>query len=298
MSETVLILGASGKIGRHAAAAFGAAGWTVRLYERRAGDMVRQAEGAQVIVNGLNPPNYHNWAKLVPQITAQVLDAARSSGATVIVPGNVYVFGDTPGLWSETTPHRPVSRKGRIREEMEQTYAASGVQTILLRAGDFISGTAGDTDLMSHVHLRGLGRGVVTSLGPPDTLHAYAYLPDWARCAVGLAEKRSMLPVWTDVSLGEANFTITELADTLSEALGRPLQVKEFGWWQMRLAAPVWELARELLEMRYLWATPHGLDQSKLEALLPDFRNTDLATVMCSGLGPAKRPRPTATRPT
>lgn len=284
MTGTVLILGASGKIGRHASAAFNAAGWTVRAYDRQAGDMTRQAAGAQVIVNGLNPPNYHNWGELIPQITAQVIEAARSSGATVVVPGNVYVFGDTAGVWSETTPHCPVSRKGRIREEMEQTYAQSGVQTILLRSGDFISGTAGDLDLMGVMHLRSLSRGVATALGPADTMHAFGYLPDWAECAVRLAEKRAELPVWTDVCLGGANFTINELARVLSDALGQPLQVKEFGWWQLRLAAPVWELARELMEMRYLWDTPHSLDQSKLNALLPDFRNTDLRTVMCAGL--------------
>ncbi len=280
MSGTVLIIGASGKIGRHARTAFERAGWTVRAYDRNAGDMARQARGAEVIVNGLNPPNYHNWATLIPQITFQVIDAARSSGATVIVPGNLYVFGDTAGVWSETTPHRPTSRKGHIRARMEQTYARSGVQTILLRAGDFISGTPGDTDLMGVMHLRNLRRGVITALGPADTMHAFGYLPDWAECAVRLAEKRADLPVWTDVCLGGANFTMNDLASVLAETLGRPLRVKEFGWWQMRLAAPVWELARELQEMRYLWSTPHSLDQSKLRALLPDFRNTDLHRVM------------------
>ena len=44
--------------------------------------------GADVIDNGLNPPNYHNWAKLIPQITADVIAAAKASGATVLLPGN------------------------------------------------------------------------------------------------------------------------------------------------------------------------------------------------------------------
>jgi NADPH:quinone reductase-like Zn-dependent oxidoreductase len=57
---TVLILGASGKIGHHASRAFAAAGWVVRHYDRASGDMVAAARGADVIVNGLNPPAYHN----------------------------------------------------------------------------------------------------------------------------------------------------------------------------------------------------------------------------------------------
>jgi len=56
MTQTVLILGGSGKIGSHAATAFWNAGWTVRHYDRKTGDMTSAAMGADVIINGLNPP--------------------------------------------------------------------------------------------------------------------------------------------------------------------------------------------------------------------------------------------------
>lgn len=92
----VLVAGASGLFGARAAQAFQAAGWQVRRYQRGT-DMNEAAMGADVIVNALNPPMYHDWAGLIPQITAQVLAAARASGATVIVPGNVYPYGDQPG---------------------------------------------------------------------------------------------------------------------------------------------------------------------------------------------------------
>ena len=110
MTGTVLILGPSGKIGSHAARAFDAAGWEVRRY-RRGTDMTSAAQGVDVIVNGLNPPNYHDWARQIPAITAQVIAAARASGATVIVPGNVYVYGTAPGPWSEETPQQATTRK-------------------------------------------------------------------------------------------------------------------------------------------------------------------------------------------
>src|SRR5690606_2993282 len=66
MAQTALILGSSGKIGSRAAEAFERAGWQVRHYDRRTGDMVRAAQGADVMVNGLNPPRYHDWARLIP----------------------------------------------------------------------------------------------------------------------------------------------------------------------------------------------------------------------------------------
>ncbi|MGB5557102.1 MAG: NAD-dependent epimerase/dehydratase family protein [Paracoccaceae bacterium] len=283
MTKTVLILGASGKIGRHSAAAFQKAGWTVRAYDRKTESMTRAAMGADVIVNGLNPPAYHDWARLIPKITGQVIEAARASGATVIVPGNVYNFGDTPGIWSEMTPQKPVSRKGRIRVEMERAYRASGVQTIILRAGNFIDPDR-NGDVMAMLYMRAIAKGRLTYAGRTDAMQAYAYLPDWARAAVRLAEMREGLQSFEDVPFPGHSFTVDELKAGLEQELGRALKLASFPWWLMTLTAPFWELAREMGEMRYLWNIDHRLSGEKFARLLPGFEPTDLRTVMKAGL--------------
>lgn len=288
MSQTVLILGANGKIGSHAAEAFWNAGWSVRLFERGT-DMTEAAKGADVIVNGLNPPNYHDWKRTIPAITADVIAAAKASGATVIIPGNVYNFGDTPGTWDETTPQAPVSRKGQIRKEMEETYRASGIQTIILRAGDFIDPNRNGC-AMTLIHLRTIQKGRVTHMGDPDCLRAFCYLPDWAQAAVMLAEKRNELARFEDVPLGGHAFTVRQLRDHLEGTLGRKLKLEGFPWWVMTLAAPLWEMARELREMRYLWQTPHSLSDAKIKRLLPGFKASPLAVVMEAALPADIRP--------
>jgi nucleoside-diphosphate-sugar epimerase len=279
MTKTVLILGASGKIGTHSARAFEAAGWTVRRFDRKTDDMVQAAMGCDVIVNGMNPPKYHNWAEIIPQITRDVIAAARASGATVVIPGNVYVYGDTAGEWSETTPHRPCSRKGRIREEMERAYRDSGVQTIILRAGNFLDPESGD-DVMTAMVLARLDKGRMMYPGPGDVVTPWCYLPDWARAAVALAEMRDALGRFEDVPFPGHALSLDEVRARLSAAMGRPIRRTSFPWWALRLAAPVWELGRELTEMRYLCDTPHTLAPQRLEALLPGFRPTPLDTVL------------------
>jgi nucleoside-diphosphate-sugar epimerase len=279
---TALILGANGKIGRHAAAAFESANWRVRPYTRGT-DMTRAAAGADVIVNGLNPPAYHDWARLIPEITARVIAAAQSSGATVILPGNVYNFGDTPGTWSEETPQRPVSRKGLIRKEMEATYRAADIHTIILRAGSFID-PSHQGDAMAALHMRDIRRDKLTAAGDPDCLHAFCYLPDWTRAAVMLAERRDRLAQFEDIPFPGHAFTIRELQDLLDAETGRRHRITRLPWPMLRLAAPVWELARELLEMRYLWNTDHRLSGEKFARLLPGFTATDRRTVMLAGL--------------
>jgi nucleoside-diphosphate-sugar epimerase len=285
MPQTVLILGASGLFGSHAATAFQDAGWTVRRYSRGT-DMARAAMGADVIVNALNPPKYHNWAKLIPQITAQVIATAKASGATVLVAGNVYVYGTVPGPWGPDTPHRPNTRKGRIRADMEAAYAQAateGMRTIILRGGDFVA--ANDMRaVMNMITLKPLAKGYLTSMGTPTAPRAYAYLPDMARAAVALAEIRASLPAFADVPLPGLTLSTADLATEITAQTGKPLAIKQFNWLQIRLLAPFWELARELLEMRYLYDLPHSLAAEPLARLLPDFQPTSLGDVVAEHL--------------
>lgn len=288
MPSTVLVLGSSGHFGAQAARAFAAAGWEVRPY-RRGTDMGVAAQGADLIVHGMNPPNYHDWARLVPEITGAVLAAARASGATVLIPGNVYVFGTEPAPWSAATPHRSVARKGRIRAEMEAHFrdaAATGLRTILLRAGDFIDPDA-PGGLFDRFVLGKAAKGVITTFGDPDATHAWAYLPDMARAAVELAAQRDDLEGFEDIPFPGLAFSTRELAAAVTRHSGRATRIARFPWWMMTLASPVWELARELGEMRYLYDHPHWLDGTKFTRLVPGFTMTPLDDVLTRFLHPA-----------
>ncbi len=289
MAQTVLILGASGLFGSHAAIAFTNAGWTVRRYQRGT-DMAKAAMGADLIVNALNPPNYHNWAKLIPQITAQVIAAAKASGATVLLAGNVYVYGSAPGPWGPGTPHSAATRKGRIRVAMEGAYkdaSSAGVRTIILRGGDFVA-PKNPRSIWNMIMLKPLAKGRITSFGNPNAHRAYAYLPDMARAAVGLAEIRATLPAFADVPLPGLTMSMADLAAEITAQTGQLIRIKLFNWWQIRVLSPFWELARELLEMRYLYYLPHSLSPEPMARLLPDFEPTPFHQIVAEHLNAPK----------
>jgi nucleoside-diphosphate-sugar epimerase len=281
MTKVVLVLGASGLFGSHVATAFGAAGWDVRRYQRGT-DMNAAAMGADVIVNGLNPPMYHDWARLIPQITKDAIAAAKASGATLLVPGNVYVYGREPGLWGPDTPQRPASRKGAIRVTMEADYraaAAAGTQVIVLRGGDFLAPDQPQS-YWNMMVLKYLPKGRIVTPTGLEVKRAYAYLPDMARAAVALAERRTSLPAFADVPFAGLTLSLGDVKAAAEVLVGRSLKVSGFPWWAMTLAAPFWELARELREMRYLYDHSHALDPEPLQALLPGFRTTPFDTVL------------------
>jgi nucleoside-diphosphate-sugar epimerase len=286
MEKTALVLGASGSFGGQMVLALQAAGWQVRRF-RRGQDMVAAAQGVQLIVNGLNPPGYHDWDRLIPEITAQVIAAGRASGATLLVPGNVYPYGIEPGPWGPQTPQRPTSRKGRIRAEMEASYRnaaqTGGPRCILLRAGDFLLPQAPQL-LMNRVILSKVAQGRITAMGATDALHAYAYLPDMARAAVDLVALGDALPAYADIPFAGHNFTLDDLAARVARLTGRPMRVVQFPAWIFTLASPFWELARELREMLYLNRLSHQIDPAPLRHWLPDYRDTPLDEVILAHL--------------
>ena len=296
MSPTALILGPSGRFGRHAADAFWNAGWTIRRFDRARDDLMAAARGADLIVHGWNPP-YPDWARDVPRQTVEVIAAARASGATVLIPGNVYVYGDrSPELMARDTPHGATNPLGRIRIAMEAAFREAGVPAILLRAGDFLD-TAVSDSWFDRVIAKQLDRGVVTWPGAPEADHAWAYLPDMARAAVALAEMRDRLDRFEEVAFPGYTLTGLDLTRGIEAALGRALRLRRMNWLPLYLAAPVWPLARRLIEMRYLWSMPHRLDGTRMGELLPEFRATPLAEALARAVSVDLHPDQPVTRP-
>ena len=285
MANKVLILGSHGKFGRNCADAFETAGWSVTGFDRRTEELSEAARGMAVIVNGWNPP-YPDWARDVPRLTRQVIAAAKASGATVIQPGNVYVFGKEAGpVLTTETPHRATNPLGRIRIEMEAAYRSSGVNTILLRAGDFLD-TAASGNWFDKIIAAKSARGRIVAPGNPDAAHAWAYLPDMARAAVALADRRDSLAGFQDIPFPGYTLSLAELAALIAEVSGRSQTVTRMNWLPLFLAAPFWPMGRKLIEMRYLWSMPHRLDGARLAELLPEFRQTEPSAAIRKAIAP------------
>lgn len=280
--KTALVLGSNGRFGRHAMTEFQNRGWAVRVFDRKTQDLMTQARGADVIINGWNP-QYQDWHTQVPRLTKQVIAAAKDSGAIVVVPGNVYVFGTQPGPWSAKTPKTPVNQLGKIRADMEDAFRAANIPLILLRAGDFID-TQASGNWFDMILTKSLGRGRLTYPGLPNIQHNWAYLPDYARAVVDLCEAN--LGLRPNIELGFPGYNLTgqDLAQSLNKVTQREVVLKEMSWIPLRLAAPFWPLAKEILTMRYLWNHPHSLDTSDFTTALPEFQSTDISSALKKAL--------------
>lgn len=283
MKNTVLILGPTGCLGRNAAAAFESAGWEVRRFDRSTDTLWDAAWGASVIVNGWHTP-YPQWAKSVPRHTAQIIEVAKASGATVIIPGNVYVYGaQASERFAPDTPHLAKNSLGKIRIDMEAAFKASGVQTFVVRSGDFLD-TEASGNWFDMIMTKPLAKGSITYPGPLDVPHPFTFLPDVAKTMVAMAEQRETLGQFEDLNVSSLNVTGHSLAAAIGDVVGYPVRAKRMSWWPIRILGLVWPTGHALVEMSYLCSKPHYLDATRHGELCPQVAQTPLHEALAQAL--------------
>lgn len=324
--KTALVIGATGNIGGALSQALLKRGWRIRALTRdpaaaraksslagavewvagdamNPADVVGAAKGVAIIVHGAHPPGYRDWEKLSPPMLESTIAAARASGARIVFPGTIYNYGpDAFPLLAETSPQHPTTRKGKVRVALEQRLeqaAASGVRSLIVRAGDFFGPRTDQNWLAGGMVKPGKPLRSVNDPGQPGIGHAWAYLPDLAETMARLIEREDELPAFERFHFGGHWMDDgREMAETIARVAGDPrVKVRKFPWWAMTLAAPFVTLAYELREMRYLWAEPLRLDNAKLVAFLgaePQTPLDEAVRTTLDGLGCIAAPAETA----
>ncbi|MCF6326244.1 MAG: NAD-dependent epimerase/dehydratase family protein [Devosiaceae bacterium] len=287
MANTVTVLGINGKLGQEVAKAFVNGGWRVigmgrgnqaRLdgVEFVEGDVTivadtkRAVEGADVVINAINPP-YDQWDKgRVEAMLAKILLALKGSGKTLIFPGNVYNYAAKQHLIEPDTKQNPHGDKGEIRKRMEQQLLAAskdGLQVLIVRMGDFFAANADGTMLDLMVMQRAKSN-VLQYGGDLSLHHSWAYLPDAAKVFVKIAEARQNLSAFQSLHFSGHFVTGTQMIDAIQEVMPKRAKVVCVPWGMMKFIGLFSPVLREVVKMRYLWDEPHQLQDKELDALL------------------------------
>ncbi|NLR96692.1 NAD(P)H-binding protein [Rhizobium sp. P38BS-XIX] len=309
-TKTALILGATGGIGGAVADGLARRGWHIRALNRdateaarhqpnfewiqgdamQAADVLKAAQGAEIIVHGVNPPGYRNWAQVVLPMLDNTIAAAKAVGARIVLPGTVYNFGpDVFPNVSEDSVQRPKTRKGAIRVQMERRLKAAAEQgntpVIIVRAGDFFGGSRANSWFSQAMVTPGKPVNSMTYPGKRGLGHQWAYLPDVAETMIRLIEKADELPNFAVYHMrGHWDGDGTQMVEAVQRVVGHKIKVRSFPWWTVPLAAPFVPFMRELREMSYLWDVPLEMRNDKLRAVLGEEPHTPIDEAVRSSL--------------
>jgi nucleoside-diphosphate-sugar epimerase len=218
---------------------------------------------------------------LHPVLMQRALDSARAAGVKrFLLIGTVYPYGrpQTP-LVDETHPREPHTYKGRMRKEQEDLVLAAHVpgsfETVVLRLPD-LYGPGMEKSFLTSAFANAPAGKSAQLLGPIDTPHEFAFIPDCARTTVRvLDEPRAYGTFWNYA--GPEAITQRAFVDRVYAQCGTKPRYMVANKTMLRVLGTFDKMMRELVEMNYLLTEPVLLDDRRLRALLGDLPKTPYA---------------------
>lgn len=256
----------------------------------------RIAADKDFIFHGINYP-YNKWFGNMDTATQKIIDAAGPrKNSTIILPGNVYNFGNTAEPIREDSTPNPCTRKGQLRVEieamLEQAANAGKCRVMNVRLPDFW-GPNVLNEGVKPIFENALNGKALPWIVNVDIPHQSVYTKDAAEIIV-----RLLLRDWAMqtqlTSAGKAyevwNYggttvpSIRSWFGEISALTGKPLTVQVYSRFMISLLGLFMPVLREVKEMLYLYENTILLDDQKVRTLFPDFSPTPMKQALTETL--------------
>lgn len=225
--------------------------------------LARLAQGADTLINALNPASYTAWDRDWPPMADAILAAAQACETSLVTVSNLYLYGRVDAPMTEQTPIAPNGTKGRVRAEMWSAalaaHDAGRVRATEVRASDFLGPATVASGVLATQVLPGLvaGKRPVLPFGRADVPHSWTVDLDVAHLITAIINRDN------DADWGQpwhvptaAPVTVTDVCRLAAPAAGVPER-------------PVRVLPRAVITVggvvvplfRALWETRHHLER-------------------------------------
>ena len=230
----------------------------------------RAAEGASTIFLCTNPP-YTDWAAEWPPIFRAAITAASSSGAGLVVMGNLYPYGSPTGPMTEHSPQTTTEAKGLIRlagwRAVLAAHERGEIRAVEVRASDYFGpGSAGTAHLGRSFFGAILASKTAHVIGKPELVHSWSYLPDIVTTLVAAADHSGEWGRIWHVPSGAVSRT--DIAERLNARYGTRGKVSGYPQWLLRSLGAVNPMMREVWASSYQFLVPYVIDSAETERLL------------------------------
>lgn len=284
-NELHVVLGGTGGVGGAVVRELVARGKRVRIVSRNQaqqlpigvefmmGDISSQesarvvSEGASVIYLCTNPP-YDKWAELFPPMLEGAIVGASAANAKLVFADNLYVYAPTPRPMTEDLPYAPITRKGKVRVQMDErlmaAHANGTVRAVIGRASDYYGPDAPNSNFGDRFLKALLAGKPVEWMGKLDLPHTLSFTDDFARGLIVLGEHEQALGQAWHIPAAEP-LTGREFIQLAGEVAGMQARAQEVPALMIRALGLFNPIIRELVEMRYEFEEPYIMDSSKFQ---------------------------------
>jgi len=243
----------------------------LRLDAADASALCEAGQGARTIYLCVNPL-YHRWRTDWPPVFAAAIEAARRSGAGLVIMGNLYAYGRPEGAMSEHSPCHPAEAKGQVRLEGWQAalaaHARGEIRAVEVRASDFFGPGAGkNAHLGVNFFAPLLASKTAWVIGDPDALHSWSFVPDVVSTLIAAGDyEGDWGRVWHVP--GGAPLSRRQIAAQINERHGCRGRVAAIPAWMLRALGLFSPMLREVEAVSYQFREPFVIDAAETERLL------------------------------
>jgi nucleoside-diphosphate-sugar epimerase len=278
-----------GAVGRETAALLAARGDSVRIVQRKepkerptgctfqAADStdkdatIAACAGVDTVICCIGfPYDSALWRRVWPVAMANLLEGCAHSGARFVFADNLYMYGPQTTPLTEDMPLTTYGRKPSLRAEItkqwKSEHGAGRVRAVAVRAADFYGPDVATSVISAFGVAKFLAGQPALVPYSPEHPHDFAYVPDFARALVTLADA-------PDDAYGQAwhiphapTQTLREVLTRAANLIGVPPKITVLP----PVLAPIIGLfskeVGEIVEMRFQWDYPYYVDWSKFAA--------------------------------
>lgn len=240
-------------------------------------DSIKPAfQNVSVIYHCVNVP-YNEWTEVMPLVTDNILTGAIEKHASLVFPGNVYVYGRFQSIpATEDHPLAATAKKGKLRISLERklmdAHNKGKVRVVIPRFPDYY-GPNVTNKLMKPIFMAALSRKRARWIGNLDVRHDLVFIEDAAAACIMLSETASAYgEVWHVPGAGP--ITGREFIDMAFRAAGNKPNIGLLRGHSLRVAGLMNSDAREMIELMYEFEEPLVLDGRKFSTEFPLFKYT------------------------
>jgi nucleoside-diphosphate-sugar epimerase len=237
---------------------------------------IQASRGASVIFNCVGTAyTTQAWETQMPILWNNILQAAISSKAKLVIGDNLYVYDQVGTGIHENLPHSSTARKGRARirvvETMLEAHRSGRAQVTFARGSDFFGPYAGDQSQLGNRVFPALLTGKAAQLiGNPDLPHTLTFIEDFGRAMVMISDH--------DQAFGRAwhvpnapTKTRREVLEVAAKMVNQPLRIQSMNALMVRGLGLFVPILREVGEMMYQFDKPYTVDSSQFVAQFSDI---------------------------
>ena len=242
-----------------------------------AADMLKEDQVAAV-VNGSDVVyllvgleyNYKVWQRDWPVIMRNVINACKAANAKLIFFDNVYPYGIVKGKITEETSFNPVSKKGKIRAEVDtmllDEMKNGTINAIIARAADFYGPRCVEKSIPNSLVFSRLKKKQTAQwLANASVPRSLTFIPDAAKAIYTLSQHPEAFNKTWILPTAAPPLTGKQFIHLAAQYMQRPDKVQVIPKWVVGLAGLFNPMMKEIHEMIYQDQYGYQLDSSKFE---------------------------------